>query len=357
MKIEERLFNIYDDERPRVLLLGNGFNLAYGGVSWDSLLNEIKDDLKYPLDSKAYDMPMPLKASMLTDNRLADRMREIVKDSRKDREKTHLCWKSFTTTNNELSSRLRRLIIGRYDYVLTTNYSYEIELALLEKTDITQNQIKQLMNYHEVDHAQTMFLTNTFNLVENIPIWHIHGEARKPDSIIIGTAYYGKVLRRCVERIDGSSKTDENKKARSSGGKEQEFRRNINNKRPQQIGSWIDAFVLGNLDIIGLGLDFSESDIWWLLDYKATSIAKGQGLCGSTAFYTPIEKPHCIMSGDRDCDFYSNVANRRQCRNLLLENAYGMKVEDFGVKIGCEADYRLFYEKVLTHLGRDDDCK
>ena len=33
MKTNERTFNIYDGERPRVLLLGNGFNRAYGGIS------------------------------------------------------------------------------------------------------------------------------------------------------------------------------------------------------------------------------------------------------------------------------------------------------------------------------------
>lgn len=64
-----------------------------------------------------------------------------------------------------------------------------------------------------------------------------------------------------------------------------------------------------------------------------------------------LEKTRCLKSGERDCGFYSNIVDRMQCRNLMLENAYGMRVEDFGVNISCGADYRLFYEKVLANLG------
>ena len=32
--------------------------------------------------------------------------------------------------------------------------------------------------------------------------------------------------------------------------------------------SWIDYFVLGELYIVGLGLDFSEFDLWWLINRR-----------------------------------------------------------------------------------------
>ena len=33
-------------------------------------------------------------------------------------------------------------------------------------------------------------------------------------------------------------------------------------------GCWLDSFVLGNVNILGLGMDFSELDLWWLLNRK-----------------------------------------------------------------------------------------
>ena len=52
-------------DRPQILLLGNGLNLAYGGTSWSELLNKIKvrDDIPEKLHC-----PMPLQAVLYTNN-------------------------------------------------------------------------------------------------------------------------------------------------------------------------------------------------------------------------------------------------------------------------------------------------
>ena len=321
MKLEERSFNIYLGERPRVLLLGNGFNRAFGGKSWDCLLDSIKekDINKY---AKQYDMPMPLKASLLTHNNLAVKMREIVKET--PNTKNGYCWTDFTTINDDLAEQLKKLIINNYDYVLTTNYSYEIEMALSDKKTLPRNSIEKMMNFYEIKNAQTRYLINTFNLVADIPIWHVHGEARKPDSMIIGHSYYGRLLRYCIDRLDKAS----------------EFVKNNKYQRPQKIGSWIDAFVLGNVDIIGYGLDFSEADIWWLIDYKETSKALGHKECGNTTFYSPIETP----------DYNSAIVDKFECRNLLLNNCYKVKTETFNISIKSNDDYKPFYKKAISTI-------
>ena len=43
--------------------------------------------------------------------------------------------------------------------------------------------------------------------------------------------------------------------------------------------SWTDAFILGDVYILGFGFGFAESDMWWLLNRK-----KRAGI-GSTVFY------------------------------------------------------------------------
>ena len=47
MKIREKEYKICVGEHPKVLLLGNGLIRAYGGVSWDGFLDEIKDKKYY----------------------------------------------------------------------------------------------------------------------------------------------------------------------------------------------------------------------------------------------------------------------------------------------------------------------
>ena len=41
----------------------------------------------------------------------------------------------------------------------------------------------------------------------------------------------------------------------------------INQKENKKI-SWIDIFLNDNIYILGLGLDFGEIDLWWLLSYR-----------------------------------------------------------------------------------------
>lgn len=353
MKIAEREFNIYEGKRPRVLLLGNGLNRTYNGMSWDRLLDSIKDKASFPLEAKRYLMPMPLKAAMLTNNNLASAMRRIVKNipsAEVAENSDKINWSCFTDTNPTMREQIRR-IVSKFDYVLTTNYSYEIEMALLDSDSITPDKLSKHMNFHEVENAQTQFLINTFNLVGATPIWHIHGEARKPDSMIIGSAYYGKLLRRCVERIDGRIKNDSNeagKNSRKQFGKEQEYKRNIKAQKPQKIGSWIDAFVLGDVYILGLGLDFSEAELWWLIDYKSNN----RDICGQTFYFEP-EKEHgnsCVADPLKTCDKSVEFVDDVQCRKLLLERTYLVKTEDLGVTIKTTDDYRTFYELAVNKI-------
>ena len=49
--------------------------------------------------------------------------------------------------------------------------------------------------------------------------------------------------------------------------------------------SWIDAFFMTNLHIIGITLDFSEIDIWWLLSRRARLLKSK--LANNKIFYYP----------------------------------------------------------------------
>lgn len=351
MKIREKEFEIYKNERPKVLLLGNGLCRAYGGISWDGLLDEIKDNETFPRRASEYILPMPLKAAMLTNNSLAKKMRELVKrkgSQDSNEEKTRTDWSSFVKTTSEMRDCIRELIVGRFDYVLTTNYSYEIEAALLNEENLSENKIESLQNYYEVNNAQTKFMINTFNFASDYPVWHIHGEARKPDSMIIGNCYYGKLLRKCIERLDGISVIDEGK-TRDFSGKAREFIHNKSKGKPQKIGSWIDAFVLGDVYILGLGMDFSEADLWWLIDYKKNH----PEFSGKTYFYEAKTDQSGVCVGDEniECDKSKAFVSSKLCRNMLLREVYGVDTRNLGCTIkNAETDYKAFYAAAIAGI-------
>ena len=122
---------------------------------------------------------------------------------------------------------------------MTTNYTYELEQAALHPGKISKSKIKAMMHHTEGSKiAEGKYLLHTYNRAvvsgHHNRIWHIHGEARKPDSMILGHYYYGKLLRRCVARIDGTKEITEDKKP-AYHGKEKEFTRNIKAKRSQKI--------------------------------------------------------------------------------------------------------------------------
>ena len=97
-------------------------------------------------------------------------------------------------------------------------------------------------------------------------IWHVHGEARKPGSMILGAYYYGNLLGKMI----GLSK---------KRGKYYALTQ-LSGQTPK-IRSWTDAFILGNVYILGFGFGFAESDFWWLLNRKKRETAN----VGKTYFY------------------------------------------------------------------------
>ncbi len=333
-KKEEKEFKIYDNQRPKVLLLGNGIHRCFSHESWDDFLDNLKDS-SFSLPAKNYSMPMPLKASLLTKNKLSEVLKKKINEIDPNTGKKEL-WDRMSSVEPKEIEVIDRLSEIGFDYILTTNYSYELEGALSHKSQIRRYQIEKMQRYCEVNHAQTQFLINTYNLIENNQIWHIHGEARKPDSIVVGQMNYGKLLQRYISRLVSN--------------KEDEFRKNYNDKKPQRIGSWIDAFVLGDVYILGFGFGLSENDLWWLLEYKST-----KEYAGKTIYIEPkkAKTQICAIDSSITCDKISAYKIENECKMELL------KV--YNVITDCDdivfTDYQTFYDDAIRwmkdHIGNN----
>ncbi|MDD5987705.1 MAG: hypothetical protein PUC26_07895 [Eubacteriales bacterium] len=305
--------------RPQILFLGNGINLAYTyrSISWLQLMQDIT--MRSDLSEEIYrSMPFPLQVVLRTGDQVDLAVRSYSREF------------YGILEDPQMIAILQRILRGGYDHILTTNYSYELEAAAIYPRPITDHFLKQHMKHTAaVSRAEAKYLLHTyeqvsFEGVEN-KIWHIHGEARKPDSMILGHYYYGNLLYHIQQYLEKSplGRLAENKPKTSSVGK--------------RTASWVDAFLTGDVYVIGFGYDFSELDLWWLLNRKK------------------LEK-----NGSR-LYFYRPSRNTFDRKRAMLD-VYRAKTIDLGYAceemetradpVQLEEAYKAFYSDVMDDIER-----
>lgn len=234
-------------EKHKILLLGNGINRAFKYVEWDKLLKDISPNKYSEEEWEAMGkMPYPLLAVAVAGDELGATMKskadELIEMSVPDEEK----------------EIIRQLINNNFDAILTTNYTYEIEQALSDDFHIKKGRSskyrKKTCDNKGKSITQALY---EYMDIENdeidIPVWHIHGEAAKPDTMIIGHYYYGNMICNIKKHIA------DNIKRYKYAVKEQKF---------YQPKSWVDYFLYSDVYIVGQGMDMSEMDLWWLVNSK-----------------------------------------------------------------------------------------
>lgn len=300
------------NNRPQVLLLGNGLNLAYKAKSWEKGIEDIWNnpkmsyqDVKMIETTEKFTVPFPLKAVLATNDSL---------DSTISGKPEFLLGLEKIDDIREL---IHPLLDIKFDYILTTNYSYEIERVANCKVDRAGEYCKNLLCHtNAVSKAESKYLLHTYNSVsyggfEN-KVWHIHGEARKPQSVVLGHYYYGKLLEKYNEEL--LKRKDIQFKQEECG-------------KPMILDSWLDAFIMGDVYILGFGYDFSEMDLWWLLNRKKREKATH----GKAYFYSPMKEYEIIKYG-------------------LLE-AYGAEVRNVGFLKKPE-NYIPFYDAAIKDISK-----
>ena len=288
-------------EVPQVLLLGNGINISNGSKNWDEFLESIKDE-NFNIPIEQLKSPMPLRAILVSNNRLNEKLKE---------KKTELL-----PTNKLLNNKIplsEVLSIG-FDEILTTNYTYELEQACFDGEPISEYGLKRLSVNALGGSPERKYLITTYNKAifngTSQRIWHIHGEARKHSSMVLGHDYYGRLTKQIIEYI-------EKKKNAYSW-----YQRH---NQSMEITSWIDAFIMGDVYILGQGFHFSEIDLWWLLNRKNNEKAEHGNVY-----------------------FYENNTGREKEKIKLLE-ILGVKVANVvGQRNGI--DYADFYKRALNEI-------
>ena len=289
--------------RPQVLLLGNGLNRVYGGASWAGLLARINRTSFTPEQVKG--IPLPMQAVLLSN----DHVDVSLKDLRRELTRCEL--------HPWLRAQLGRLLSLPFDCVLTPNFTYELECAAdPDFLEIPSRHRRYQRHTPAVTQAERRFMLHTYYELPagegTIPLFHIHGEARKPDSVILGHYFYGNLLFRYDDYLTRRAPDCQYPTGR----------------RAMSALSWLDYFILGDVYCLGFGFDTAEMDLWWLLCRKKRERAAH----GELFFLEP----------DRQS---------AETKHALLR-AYDARCVSFGMADLDNDGYKLFYERAVEELAR-----
>jgi len=245
--------------KNNVLLIGNGVNNINNNESWENLLKSIKEKFKFSNNIEINtEKHFPLLYEEIYLNSINSSelsLREFIADEVKK------------INENEIHKLIRD---KGFEDIITTNYDYTLQ-------GIDSSKIK---NSGEVREKKFNIFRN--NEVNGTRIWHIHGECNVPESITLGYAHYcGQIQQMRNYVVSGTSyKNKLNQKPLCS-------RIGINEVFHE---SWIDIFFTKNIHIIGLSLDFVETDLWWLLTYRARLLKRKVALFSNKIIYYIQEK-------------------------------------------------------------------
>lgn len=239
------------------LLLGNGFSRSIfrDMPSWGDLFEGVDSSIRdYTILYEAY------------------RLNQANKHIREDEVKSILIRKikdAFSEKNIKEDIRelerfgtfLERLNVNN---IITTNYDDGVEFILTRFCGY-KKRIPEGLVPEQIYSIRTHYEFYNDNTGHCIKLWKIHGDMERIKSITLGFDQYCGSLSKLMDYIKGSYKSSKN-------SENTECKIPMIEKCSSQKFdglSWAELFFRTNLYIIGFGMNFSEIDIWWLLNKRA----------------------------------------------------------------------------------------
>ena len=293
------------------ILFGNGFNLLSGNLSWDKLLNRISKD------SLISDIPNTLQyETIILANEyyqyepfiLADGSKFILADG-----------KEFWVRDKSVEEDIKNQIKDELE-AFSSNFAYERLYSLNIEHYITTNYDKVLYNLlcnngykkGESNNTESLYsIRRKFGLQNEEGkykyIWPIHGTIQHPKSIMLGLDHYCGSIGKINDYIKGKYEYNKNGEPHILKG----IIQRIENNECEIPFSWIDLFFTHNIHIIGFGLQYEETDLWWILNKRQRYIkqhSRENIISNNIYFYGDVEenkKALLMKLGVEVCSFDS----------------------------------------------------
>lgn len=280
----------------KTLLLGNGINhLNTTGISWEEVIQKLLKFTKIKKIKNINKKPFPLVYEEIA---LSYFRKSRITDSPDTELKSYI---SSILREMNFNKIHKRIVNSRIKNILTTNYDYCLENSEVgcEKADLGRENKFSLFRRRK--------LNETF-------IWHIHGEIEKPNTITLGYDHYAGYLWRIKDYLHNSSPF---------------IHSNYNFYENSKIFSWVDLFLLTDLYIVGLSLDYSEVNLWWLLIHKERLKLRGKPV-GETIYY----------------QIYDNDISDYEEAKLSLMESIGIKTISIESKYNYKHAYNIIFNEI-----------
>ena len=229
-------------DRPKCLLVGNGINRRFSDPSWEAM---IKEEIRVNKQDYSYEeitnMPATMQIVVATADKVSSRMKTLSEQ---------LMNLPMTEDRKQFNQELMKLPV---DDILTANYSFELEMSdgMAQKKSAYSSHLR--CSFDITDKERRLRLFQYYETRSRKRIWHIHGDAAKPETMLMGHYYYAKQLRAIQDCV---AKTVRRYKYCEKEG------------NPFIPYSWVDQFLTGDVFIVGFGMYLCESDLWYLLCCK-----------------------------------------------------------------------------------------
>lgn len=271
------------------LFFGNGLNrLSKCNPSWDRLIskiskqrfdNNIPNTMKYEaiIADCPYRQPDQTlitadgKRILTADGYILTCLGELTEDELKRKIANEVC----KNKGNRVYNELRRL---HFDHIVTTNYDntfLNVEDVAIGNRDFSER-LYSLKRKYEITNGQ---FHQTY--------WPIHGSCESYKSIMLGLDHYCGSIAKINDYIKGNI-TDIN-------GKRQPSILTRAKDHDVNIMSWVDLFFFSDIHIIGFGLSYDETDIWWILNRRKRIIRMDGELINNTIRFYPTD----LLSDDK----------------------------------------------------------
>ncbi len=304
---------ILSQERPKVLFLGNG--LFYDDCNWDKFIEDNRSkDITETDWNQVKTTPYTIRATLALDRKDDNRYKQY----RKALDKIH-----ENLTYRDTVAKL--LNLSTFNVILTTNYSYQIEWQIdrdyCQVSDDSKRKkfAKETFDKRKDGKYDTKYLLRTYNQMDfcGVPkdVWHIHGETRRPSSIVATHDEYGKLM----EKVRGYCKQNGYR-----------YQRNYNNFI---FKSWIDYLIMADVYFVGSSLDYTEFDLWWLLSRRSREKAQ----VGKMIYFEPQ-----IVKDEE-------ISTKEKSTALKI---LGVEWKDLGFARNERFNYDEFYDAVINELEK-----
>lgn len=299
------------------LFFGNGLNqIGNEDYSWNNILEELKTSDKF----ENANMP-----NTLIYERILSQSAEHISLSERSSVKEHIALKMKNLKPNKLYEDITKLNFSNF---ITTNYDSTLEKSTSGVYTVNDSSNEKLYSIRR---------NKVFSKDDQpkFKLWQIHGYIDRPSTIMLGYNHYCGSVGKIDSYLKGTYRDSDGKKINNS------IDEKIEQSQYDNI-SWIELFFNSNIFIIGFSLDYSEIDLWWIINKRERLIREGK---------LKIENKIYFYDKKLLTDLKESLTEKE---NLKMKNEIAKRelLKSFHVEV-IEIDFNGSYENLYINILSD----